>query len=641
MMFKRTDCMCGICGIYNKTAQPPAYEDLKKMCDVMVHRGPDDEGYYISESVGIGMRRLKIIDLDTGHQPIHNEDKTVWVVLNGEIYNYLDLRSELEKAGHAFYTKSDTEVIVHLYEDHGERFLERLNGMFGLALWDARTNRLLIARDRLGIKQIYYYEDEQKLVFASEIKAILALSGIGRHMNYEALSDYFSLQYIPAPNTIYRYIKKLPQASVLSLEEQKSSIKNYWSVSYRNIDLNGKEAVDYIDQELRRSIRYQMISDVPLGAYLSGGIDSSLLVAMMANVSDRPVETFSIIWDQESKAFDEREYARFVVEKYRSNHHEFLVKPQIEEVVDKIIQAFDEPFADDSAIPNYYIARETRRHVTVALSGLGGDEMSAGYERYLGMKLLQYYRLLPAQLRAVVVRMVHRIPDSKTGNPWIERMKRFLRITDLPFDQSYFTMSSKIEPAEKPSLFTPPTLSEIGAQLETSQYFRNLALRCESDNDLNRMLYIDMNSYMVDQLLVLSDRMSMAHSLELRVPYLDHRLVEGFARVNPGMKLRGPVKKYLLKKVAERYFPRSFVYRRKMGFSSPVVLWLRKDLKPYMLSILSKRNVERTGILNPDTVQKYVQEHIERRHNHDTKLWSIMMFMLWYNAYIDKRVEAV
>jgi asparagine synthase (glutamine-hydrolysing) len=628
--------MCGICGIFNKDSSQPDREDLQRMCNVMIHRGPDDEGYYTAPHVGLGMRRLKIIDLETGHQPIHNEDKTIWVVLNGEIYNYLELRKDLESKGHVFYTRSDTEVIIHLYEEYGENSVTYLNGMFGFALWDSNKEHLFIARDRLGIKQIYYAEDETRIIFGSEIKAILTVPGIGRSLDYQALSDYFFLQYVPASRTIFSRIRKLLPAHTLTVNKKETIIRKYWDLHYDEKGLLGNDAIALIDQDLQRAVRYQMISDVPLGAYLSGGIDSSLLVAMMTKVSDRPVETFSIIWDKDSKAFDEREYARFVVEKYRTNHHEFLVKPDIEEVMDQIIRSFDEPFADDSAIPNYYIARETRKHVTVALSGLGGDEMSAGYERYLGMKLLRYYRFVPAWIRREIMNFMHRIPDPKTGTLWIERLKRFARISDLPFAQSYFTISSKLNPSDKPMLFTEDVLEGMGQAYNTADLFHDLSREVPETSELNKMLYVDMNTYMVDQLLVLSDRMSMAHSLELRVPYLDHRLVESFARVDPSMKLRGPVKKFLLKKVAERYFPKKFIYRKKMGFSSPVVLWLRGELKPYMLAVLNRRSIEKTGILNPDTVSRYVQEHLDHRHNHDMILWSTMMFMLWYDAYIEK-----
>ncbi len=629
--------MCGICGIYAKNGATIDPTDISRMCAVMVHRGPDDEGSYLSGPVGLGMRRLKIIDLETGHQPIHNEDRTVWVVLNGEIYNFQKLRTFLETRGHHFYSRSDTEVIVHLYEEYGEQFLEHLNGMYCFALWDDHEQKLIISRDRLGVKQIHYYEDENRIIFGSEIKTILSLPGISREINYKALSDYFSLQYIPAPNTVYERIRKLPPACVMSIGGNDVAIRKYWSLAYNEEHISGKDAIDDIDRELQRSIRQQMISDVPLGAYLSGGIDSSILVAMMACISDRPVETFSIIWDTGSDTFDERRYARFVADRYHTNHHEFLVRPQIEEVMVDIVCGFDEPFADDSAIPNYYIARETRRHVTVALSGLGGDEMSAGYERYLGMRLLDYYRLLPARLRTgIIPAVVQGLPDSKSGNPWVERLKRFVRISDLPFAQSYFHMSSKIDPSEKGSLFTKEAQERVGNEYSPERYFQKYAGECKSHNTLQRMLHIDMSMYMVDQLLVLSDRMSMAHSLELRVPYLDHVLVEHFASVAPSMKLRATVKKYLLKKVAERYFPLSFIYRKKMGFSSPVVLWLRNDLKGYMNSLLNRKSVRKTGVLNPDTVERYVNEHLQTRHNHDMKLWTIMMFMLWFNKYIDR-----
>lgn len=628
--------MCGISGIYYRDGIKPDPDDLRRMCDIMVHRGPDDEGYHVSAHVGLGMRRLKVIDLETGDQPIHNEDKTVWVVLNGEIYNFLNLRMELEKKGHIFYTKSDTEVIVHLYEDHGEDAVSYLNGMFGFALWDERKKKLFIARDRLGVKQIYYSVDDDRLVFGSEIKALLALPGMSREIDYEAISDFFSLQYIPAPKTAFLNIKKLPPACTLTADEKGMEIKKYWKLEFDDRSVTGQEAVDLIDRELNRAVRYQMISDVPLGAYLSGGVDSSLLVAIMAMASERPVETFSIIWDQGGEAFDEREYSRFVVEKYRTNHHEFMVKPDIEEVVDAIVNAFDEPFADDSVIPNYYIARETRRHVTVALSGLGGDEMSAGYERYLGMKLLRYYNMIPKSLRELFSSLVLCVPDPESGNLWVERLKRFVRIAGENFSQSYFMISSKIEPEEKPSLFSKEALARIGDTGGTARIFEELSNDVCHADELDRMLYMDMNTYMVDQLLVLSDRMSMAHSLELRVPFLDHILVESFARVDPAMKLRWGIKKYLLKKVAERYFPKGFIYRRKMGFSSPMVVWLRGKLMPFMLSVLNSKAMERTGIINPSTMRRYIDEHLERKRNRDMILWSTMMFMLWYDNYIDK-----
>lgn len=627
--------MCGICGIYAKNGIAIDPSAIARMCAVMVHRGPDDEGSYLSGPVGLGIRRLKIIDLETGNQPIHNEDSSVWVVLNGEIYNYLDLRAGLEEKGHRFSTHSDTEVIVHLYEEYAEKALEYLNGMFGLALWDERRQHLLIARDRLGIKQIHYYEDEDQIVFGSEIKTILALDGIDRQIDYQALSDYLSLQYIPAPRSIYRSIKKLPPAFYLCISAEGIRMEPYWKIHYTD-RLKGQEAVEAIDLELRRAVGMQLISDVPLGAYLSGGIDSSLLVAMMAQQSNHPVETFSVVWDADTQAFDERSYARFVAQRYGTNHHEFLVKPQIEEVLGAIIRAFDEPFADDSAIPNYYIARETRQHVTVALSGLGGDEMSAGYERYLGMRLLHSYRMLPEHLRThFISRLVQCLPDSRSGNPWIGRMKRFVRIADQGFGPSYFTISSKIETKDKFRLLSPEAACLTGADYDSAGNFLRHLAECDSASELNQMLYIDMKTYMVDQLLVLSDRMSMAHSLELRVPYLDHLLVEQFASVVPFMKLRGMLKKHLLKKVAERYFPKRFIYRKKMGFSSPIVLWLRGEVQPYMRHVLNRKSILKTGMINPDTVATLIDEHVSLRHNHDTKLWSLMMLMLWYDAYID------
>jgi len=631
--------MCGICGKFSKNGTNVSIDELERMCNVIIHRGPDDAGYYLSGHTGLGMRRLKIIDLETGHQPIHNEDKTIWVVLNGEIYNFKELRLELEEKGHRFYTKSDTEVIVHLYEEYGEQTPIYLNGMFCFAIWDTKLHQLFIARDRLGVKQVNYYEDEKQFVFGSEIKSILTQNGVNREIDYQALNDYFSLLYIPAPHTIYKQIKKLPPACSLTIGNGIKRINRYWTLKYDDERLSGEDAIDFIDKELQRSVKYQMISDVPLGVYLSGGIDSSLLVAIMAKVSDRPIETFSIIWGPDNKEFDESTYARFVSKTYKTNHHEFLVKPQMDEVLQVIVQGFDEPFADDSAIPNYYIAHEARKHVTVVLSGLGGDEMSAGYERYLGMKLLGYYQYIPERIRSgIIPYIIHMLPEPRTGYPWIERMKRFVSIQDNSFVDRYFAISSKIDTINE-QLFSLEAIDKIGREYTTAHYFQEYIAECNSNDELNKMLYVDMNTYMVDQLLVLSDRMSMAHSLELRVPFLDHILVEGFAQVKPSMKLRGPTKKYLLKRVAERYFPKSFIHRKKMGFSSPIPLWLRGDLKDFMLRVLDKKNVEKTHILNTDTVDRYIKEHLSRKRNHDLKLWSFIMFMIWYNTYINKIFE--
>ena len=629
--------MCGICGIYRKDHDQVDKKTISSMCSTMTHRGPDDEGHYLSGNVGLGMRRLKVIDLETGNQPISNEDKSIWIVQNGEIFNYLELRDRLKEKGHHFYTRSDTEVIVHLYEEYGEECIEHLNGMFGFALWDENNKLLFLARDRLGIKPLYYYEDDDVFLFGSEIKAILNYPDIGREIDYEALSDYFSLQYIPAPETIYKGINKLPQACSITLKNNRSSLKKYWHLKYCVIPMTQEEAIESTISEIERTVQLQMISDVPLGAFLSGGLDSSILVAVMSSLSDRPVETFSVVWDRNGQAFDERKYARFVSERYNTNHHEFLVKPQVDEVAEETIKAFDEPFANDSAIPNYHIARETKKYVTVALSGLGGDELAAGYERYLGMSILKYFQLIPESLRSKVFEnIIDRLPDSKNGLPWIDRVKRFGKISGLSFIDSYLSISAKMNASDKQALFTEDVSARLHGHLDPSALFRRYDLEAGDACELNRMLYIDMNTYMVDELLVLSDRMSMAHSLELRVPYLDHLLVEHFAKVDPALKLHGFTKKYLLKKIAERYYPKSFIYRKKVGFSTPLVLWLRGELKGYMLHILNRKSVMRTGIINPDAVERYVHDHLGLKRNYDMRLWALMMFMLWYNTYIDK-----
>ena len=459
--------MCGICGIVSKKNVSINSEEIGKMCSTLVHRGPDDEGIYTSDSIGLGMRRLKVIDLDTGHQPVHNENKTIWIVFNGEIYNYQELRKTLEQLGHSFYTKSDTEVIIHLYEEYGVNAPKYLNGMFCFAIWDSNKQQILIARDRLGIKQLYFYEDEQQIIFGSEIKAILSNSTVEKNLNIKAFRDYFSFLYVPAPHTIYSKINKLPPASTMLIRDGKIKISKYWSLKYDENYLSGKDAINCIIEQLTKSIKYRMISDVPIGAYLSGGIDSSIIVAIMSSLTTKPIETFSIIWDQASGAFDERKYAKEVSCIYNTNHHEFLVKPDIEEITTNIIECFDEPFADASAIPNYYLAKETKKFVTVALSGLGGDEMAAGYERYLGMKLAKYFNFIPYFLREnVIKKFVANMPDSKQGRHFNNRLKRFVSTCQYPFIDRYFNIVSTFTNDYKNSLFDKSVLDNDNSSVE-------------------------------------------------------------------------------------------------------------------------------------------------------------------------------
>ena len=630
--------MCGICGIIGKNGSTVDTDDIRKMCNSIYHRGPDDEGIFVYQNIGLGMRRLKIIDLETGNQPIYNEDKSLCIIFNGEIYNYRELKTDLQSIGHKFYTKSDTEVILHLYEEYGSHAPEYLNGMFCFAIWDSHKRQVFIARDRIGIKQLYYSENQNGIIFGSEIKAILCNKSVNRKMNSDAVNDYFSFLYVPSPNTIYSGIKKLPPACYMLIKDSKIQIKKYWKLNYNESGyISGKEAIDGTIQVLTKSIESRMISDVSLGAYLSGGIDSSIIVALMSELTNFPVETFSIKWGENTSSFDETHYARMVSEQYDTNHHEFLVKPDIEEVTDSIVGCFDEPFADSSAIPNYYLAKETKKIVTVALSGLGGDEMAAGYERYLGMKIAKHYNLVPKIFRKEIIKkLVNKIPDSKDGSHINHRLKRFVNTSELPFIERYFNIITTIDENEKRDLFTKDFLNTITTKCEAIRYFERYDQECDLKNNLNRILYLDLNTYLVDDLLTLTDRTSMAHSLEVRVPFLDHNLVEYFAQIDPSLKIMLFSKKYILKKIAERYLPKNLIYRKKMGFSVPLVLWFRGELKNYVKHVLNKKSIEKTNIINYKIIDKILQEHFSGKANFDEKIWSMIIFMLWYNQYIDK-----
>ncbi len=632
------DCgMCGINGILffkedRRRAVPD--DDFVRTTGLLRHRGPDEDGFYLSNEIMLGMRRLRIIDLDTGTQPIHNEDGTIWTIFNGEIYNFKSLRESLVSRGHGFYTKSDTETIVHLYEERGIDFVEELHGMFAVALWDERERKLILARDRMGEKPLYYAFDDGALVFGSELKSVLSMTRVARSIDPSALSDYFSFLYVPCPKTIYKGIRKLPPAHVMCVKDGRAEIKRYWRLGFAE-DRRRKEE-DLVEEclgLLRDTVAREMISDVPLGAFLSGGIDSSIVVALMSGISKTPVETFTIGYEGDRNPFDERLYAGMVARKYGTRHHEFILSPEGTEMLDGITAHFDEPFADASAIPNFLIARETRKFVTVALSGLGGDEVCAGYERYLGGVVAERYRKLPGFLtRRLLPALTKRIPDSKAGNHWNERLKRFVNAAFLDPAESYYSTVAKFNEAEKARLFQPGVLETAGpASLDTvSAIFRDH----EDLHVINRMIATDLATYLNDDLLTLTDRMSMAHSLEVRVPFLHHRVVEFFASIPPEMKIKGITKKYLLKKVAERLLPKEVIYRRKKGFSVPLVLWFRNSLKNYVYEVLSPETINGLGYFQYPYVARILEDHMKGRSNNDEKIWALVNFVKWHRMYM-------
>jgi asparagine synthase (glutamine-hydrolysing) len=632
--------MCGICGIASLSAvgrhEPSTDHIGRKMTNEIRHRGPDSEGLYIDEGIFLGMRRLSIIDLNTGDQPIFNEDKSLCIIFNGEIYNFRELKPNLIQKGHKFNSTSDTEVIIHLYEELGEKCLDKLRGMFAFAIWDKKEKKLFIARDRLGIKPIYYSHTPKGFLFASELKSILASQYIKKEIDYTAMSDYLTFLYVPAPRTIFRNIYKLLPGHYLTLKDGREEIKQYWDLEFEETSLV-KDENEYIEKFLElfeESVKLHLESDVPLGVFLSGGTDSSLVVAMMSRLSNETIETFTVGYEGRDEYFDERKYSRIVANQFETNHHEFTLKPNIQELMEGIVSHFDEPFADASAIPNYLISAETRKYVKVALSGLGGDELCGGYERYLGCVLAERYQKLPSFLRnKIAPALVNKLPDSKKGRHFNERLKRFVNCANYPFLRRYFEIVATFNEEEKRELFVPEVQNQIERQ--SDMFFYDYSKSTDNLCPINTMSKIDLKTYLVDDLLTVTDRMSMAHSLEARVPFIDHKLVEFFATIPPSLKIRGFSKKYLLKRAAERLLPREVIYRKKMGFSVPLVNWFRSEIREYVNDTLSESRIEQLDCFNPVFISKIKESHLGLKSNFDEKLWALISFVKWHEKYVD------
>jgi asparagine synthase (glutamine-hydrolysing) len=628
--------MCGICGIYQfESGFPVIYDEVQAMCQTLVHRGPDDEGIYVQGPIGLGMRRLSIIDIVGGKQPISNEDKTIWIAFNGEIYNYRELRKLLIEKGHCFSTNSDTECIVHLYEDLGLDFVKELRGMFAFAIWDERQRRLILVRDRLGIKPLFYAQHNNKLVFASEMKAILQDNNFPRDMNDNALAAYFTLSYIPAPLTIFKKIQKLLPGHILTVQNGQVNIQKYWDIEFEPDRLHSEDYfIEGFMELLQESINIHLISEVPLGAFLSGGIDSSTVVALMSKVINSPVNTVSIGFGGNTGGYlDERKYARKVVARYGTCHKEYEVLPAVQDLTETIVRAFDEPFADDSTIPSYFVCKAAKESVTVALSGLGGDEIFGGYERYLGFKLSRIYEKLPLFIREKWFRkLIEKLPERADGHYTINHIKRFVRSASLPADRRYLgyvsIMNNTTDFFAEPDRFCQPMQACQDMMLS---YFNAPNAR----DDLNRVFYCDIKTYLPEDILSLTDRISMHHSLEVRVPFLDHKLVEFCATIPPEMKMKWFRKKYLLKKAVTNLLPREIINHRKQGFVGPMTSWLQKDLKSYILETLSEEKLKKHEIFNSKAVQRLLKEHFTGREIHDTVIWSLVIFQTWFDLYIE------
>ena len=626
--------MCGIAGVFFPVDGGANTAVVRKMCDSIIHRGPDDEGIHVDGPVGIGMRRLSIIDLSSGQQPIHNEDKTIWVVFNGEIYNYRQLRSQLQERGHRFYTQSDTETLVHLYEEYGEAMVSHLNGMFSFALWNSASRKLFIARDRVGEKQLFYSFKGGKLHFGSEIKCLLAAGAVSNEVDPVAIDGYLTHLYTPAPRTAFAEIRELPPAHTMTVDASGVTLQRYWDLAYRvDHERDDRYFVDAFAQKFDHAVQSRLVSDVPLGALLSGGVDSSAIVAAMAKGSSAAVKTFCIGYGSEGRYYDERRYARMVADHFATEHHEFVVEPHILADLPGIVRAFDQPFGDSSAIVNYYVYRETSKHVKVVLSGLGGDEVAAGYERHLAVKVRKYYRDIPRFLREQVVeRAVSALPDSKHGRRLIERAKRFVRTGHLPDDSAYLETQATFDAQRKSELYTDSfadRLQRAAPREKAEEHFNRAGI----SDVLNRALYSDLMTYLPGDLLPLADRMSMAHSVEARAPFIDHELMEFMATVPSHLKIKGIEKKHLLKRAFSGVLPHEVLHRRKQGFTAPLTVWLRKELQPLIQSTLSKERIEAVGYFKWPSVSRLLSDHQAGKENHHARIWALLMFMVWHQNY--------
>ena len=633
--------MCGIYGaVDHREGLAPGKELLARMGQVVTHRGPDDEGQYIGQGVALGMRRLSIIDVEGGHQPICNEDGSVWVVFNGEVYNFPELRAELEKRGHVFRTRTDTEVIVHLYEEEGVELFKRLRGMFGVALWDAQRSRLILARDRLGKKPLYFRREPHRLLFGSEVKSILAAEGVPRRLNLPALREYLALGYVPAPWTLFEGIEKLLPGHYLVFEKGELVDREYWDVRFDQTEsCDEQEWIERIREKLLESVRIRLISDVPLGAFLSGGIDSSSIVAAMARLIGQPVKTYTIGFEGEDSYYNEIPYARIVARAFATDHHEIIVRPQVSELLPKLIWHLDEPIADSASITTYLVSELARRSVKVILSGVGGDELFGGYRRYLGDGLQRYYRLLPQAVRSrMLPALLARLPQDRhtSWKNYVRYAGAFVNSAELGPTGRYMSYVSVFSPALLGELLkangTPQTASNNGAASTT---LKNYFARCSSADSLNQIEYVDIKTSLADDLLALTDKMSMAASIECRAPFLDHELVELTSRIPSNLKVRGLEMKYLFKKVVKPWLPEEILRRKKRGFGAPMGAWLRNDLKALVQETLSETQVKRRGLFHWEVVQKVISSHDQQRGDHTDQLLALINLELWCRIFLD------
>jgi asparagine synthase (glutamine-hydrolysing) len=627
--------MCGIFGILNLDGRPVELSALQAMARAILHRGPDDEGFYRDGACGIGMRRLSIIDLAGGHQPLSNAEASLTLVCNGEVYNFRELREELRAAGHCFRTGSDSEVVLHGYAEWGDEVVQRLNGMYGFALWDARRGRLVLGRDRLGIKPIYVLRDGRRLAFASEAKALLALPGVAAHIDIPALRSYLNLGYVASPDSIFRGIEKLAPATLLSIEGAREEKRRYWHLPQSlEQGTSEQEWIERIRTRLDQAVQMQMVSDVPIGAFLSGGIDSSTVVGLMASHSERPIKTYSIGFTGAAaeEYYNELPYARRVAELFGTEHQEIVVRPDAAALLPRLLWHMDEPIADTAFITTYLVSQFARRDVTVILSGVGGDELFGGYRRYLGDHYLSYYERLPEWLRRAAASAGRRLPSDRHG-PLLDLSrlaKGFLESAELPFEARY---RAYVE------VFSAPELDRLmrGAGRSDRDPIASAFRQAGNEDALNRLLAVDLETQLPDDLLMLTDKMSMATSLECRVPLLDHELVELAARMPQKVKVRGGRLKHAMKEAVSDMLPRDIIERKKRGFGTPMGAWLKRDLAPLVRELLSEAAVSDRGLFDFSEVRALIARHEANRIDGTDRLLALMNLEIWARMYLDRR----
>jgi len=627
--------MCGICGFYQNDNRADR-DVLKRMNDRIRHRGPDDEGFFLEGKVGLAARRLSIIDLVTGHQPLSSHTGNAWITFNGEVYNFPDLRRDLEAKGVRFRTKTDTEVVVNMYEVYGLDFVERLRGMFAIAIYDRRAQRLILARDHVGIKPLYYHHDPQShnLVFGSEIKALLPYPGIDRTLDTEALDLFLTLEYIPAPFSLFRSIRKLPAGHILIFDGNGPELRRFWEVSPDPAEGDFSRLRERFLGLLEEAVKMRMIADVPLGAFLSGGIDSSAIVATMSSLSAAPIKTFSIGFEE--KSYSELPYAAEVARRFGTDHHWKKLSPDIQDLVHYLSDFFDEPLGDFSNFPTYLVSKTAREEVTVVLSGDGGDEIFGGYEHYIAQKMA---RILDVSLfrpaHRLFAQATHLFPPSPLKKGFVNRIKRFSEGLENPAENRHFRWMIFLSNYQKLHLYSADFIAEthlrsLPRRIPFDLYFD----RARRFSGINRDLFLDLKTYLVDDILVKVDRMSMATSLEARVPLLDHRMVEFAFSLPSSHKVRARTTKWFFKRALAGILPEEIIQRRKEGFSIPIKNWLGHELKDLMMEYLSPARLAGSGLFNAGYVDQMIQDHLANRQNHSHRLWALILFHLWRERYL-------